>query len=254
MDLPKNKFKAAIKNGELQLGIWSSLCSPAGSEILSQSAFDWILFDTEHSPVEIAGMFPLLQAAAAGNTSSVMRVAWNDKVLLKKALDIGAQSILLPFIQNAQEAADAVYACSYPPNGIRGISVSTRAGGYGRIDGYLQKASAEICIMVQVETGEALGNLKEIAETPGIDGVFIGPSDLCASLGHIGDHNHPDVQKAIKDALATIKTAGKPAGILTLSTDDAKRYIDWGFTFVACGIDVALLTKSVDQLHATMSA
>lgn len=254
MELKKNPFKAAIKEMKLQLGIWSCLSSPIGSEILGQSKFDWILFDTEHSPVEIADMLPLLQAAAAGNAHPVVRVSWNDKVLLKKALDIGAQSVLIPFVQNATEAADVVSACAYPPLGIRGVAVSTRAGGYGRIDGYLKKAGDEICILVQVETGEALEHLDAIARTPGIDGVFIGPSDLSASLGHVGNPGHPDVQQAIKQALETITAAGKPAGILTLNTDEAKRYIDWGFTYVACGIDVSLLTKAVDGLHEKMSS
>jgi len=252
MDLKKNAFKAAIKKAELQLGIWSSLCSPMGAEILGGSDFDWILFDAEHSPVEIAGLYPLLQAAQNDTTHSIVRPAWNDKVLIKKVLDIGAQTLLIPYVQSAQEAADAVRSCSYPPQGVRGVAGATRASGYGRTKEYLKKAGDEICILVQVETGDALNELKEIAETPGVDGVFIGPSDLSASLGHIGNPSHPAVQDAIRDAVATIKAAGKAPGILAVNPEDAKRYIEWGYVFVACGVDVSLLVKSVDGLRQEM--
>lgn len=252
MELKKNRFKAAIKNNELQLGIWSSLCSPMGAEILGGADFDWILFDAEHSPVEIAGLYPLLQAAQSDTTHSIVRPAWNDKVLIKKVLDIGAQTVLIPYVQSAAEAADAVKSCSYPPQGVRGVAGATRASGYGRTKNYHKGAGEEICILVQVETGEALAELKEIAETLGVDGVFIGPSDLSASLGHLGNPSHPDVQDAIRDAVATIKAAGKAPGILAVNPVDAKRYIDWGYVFVACGVDVGLLVKSVDQLRRDM--
>lgn len=247
-----NKFKAAIAKGELQLGIWSSLCSPMVAEILGGSDFDWVLFDAEHSPIEIAGLYPLLQAAQNDTTHSIVRPAWNDKVLIKKVLDIGAQTLLLPYVQSAQEAADAVRSCSYPPQGVRGVAGATRASGYGRTKNYLKQAGDEICILVQVETGEALRELKEIAETSGVDGVFIGPSDLSASLGHIGNPSHPDVQDAIRDAVAIIKAAGKAPGILAVNPVDAKRYIDWGYVFVACGVDVGLLVKTVDELRQEM--
>ncbi|MEP3244618.1 MAG: HpcH/HpaI aldolase/citrate lyase family protein [Sneathiella sp.] len=247
-----NQFKKAILAGETQLGIWGSLCSPIGAEIIANAGFDWILFDTEHSPVEVAGLFPLLQAASGGTASHAVRPAWNDRVLIKKVLDIGAQTILLPFVQSADEAAEAVKSCRYPPEGLRGVAGSTRASGYGRTKDYLHRANDEICILVQVETGEALSQLSDIAATPGVDGVFIGPSDLSASMGHLGNPSHPEVQDAIKQAAQTIKSAGKAPGILSVNPDDAQRYIDWGFVFVACGVDTALLTKASDDLVVKM--
>lgn len=247
-----NEFKAALRSGKPQLGIWSSLCSPLVAEMLAQSAFDWVLFDAEHSPVEIAGLLPLLQAAGNGTASAVVRPPWNDPVLIKRALDIGALTLILPFVQTPDEAFQAVQSTSYPPRGIRGVAGATRASGYGRAPDYLTQASSQICTIVQVETSQALAHLPEIAATPGLDGVFIGPSDLSASLGHLGQPGHPDVQAKIRDAAAIIKAAGKAPGILATSIPDAKRYLSWGYLFVACGVDIKLLQMGVDALHAGM--
>lgn len=249
MPAPVNSFKAALRSGRVQLGIWSSLSSPLVAELLARSRFDWVMFDAEHSPLEISGLLPLLQAAANGTAVPVIRPPSNDPVLIKRALDIGAQSILLPFVQSAAEAAEAVASVRYPPHGIRGVSAATRASQFGRESDYLATADDEICTLVQVETGEALRELEAIASTAGIDGVFIGPSDLSASLGHLGHPGHPDVQAAIADAAGTIRSAGKAPGILATSSADARRYIEWGYVFVACGVDVRLLALSVDDLH-----
>ncbi|MDW3206441.1 MAG: HpcH/HpaI aldolase/citrate lyase family protein [Alphaproteobacteria bacterium] len=248
MELKKNTFKAALKEGRPQLGIWSSFCSPVVSEMLANAGFDWTLIDAEHAPLEIADLLPLLQASAAGPAMPAVRPPWNDKVLIKRVLDIGAQTILLPFVENPEEAAAAVRACRYPPDGIRGVAGATRASGYGKIKDYLHRAQDEICILVQVETGAALAQLSEIASTDGVDGVFIGPSDLSASLGHLGNPGHPDVQTAIKQAAQTIRAAGKAPGILAVSADDAQRYLDWGYLFVACGIDTRILSAGLDDL------
>src|ERR1700722_6289032 len=170
MALPHNAFKSALCEGRRQLGIWSTFCSPIAAEILGKSGFDWILFDAEHSPVEIAGLLPLLQAAACGPAISVVRPAWNDPVLIKRILDIGAQTVLLPFVQTSEEARRAVQSCRYPPDGRRGVSGSTRAGDFGRTSNYLKTAAEQICVLVQVETGEALGQIEQIAGVPGVDG------------------------------------------------------------------------------------
>jgi 4-hydroxy-2-oxoheptanedioate aldolase len=251
MDLPRNAFKAALARGELQIGLWSSLCSPIVAEIIGQSGFDWILVDTEHSPNEPPAVLAQLQAMQAGTATPIVRPAWNDPVLLKRLLDIGTQAVLVPFVQNAEEAAKAVAACRYPPAGIRGITVSGRGSRYGRVPDYLKRADAEICVLVQVETGEALGQLEAIASVDGVDGVFIGPADLSASLGHIGNPGHPEVQEAIKGAATRLAAVGKPAGILTASEADARRYIEWGYRFVAVGSDLGLLTKHADALAKT---
>jgi len=247
MDLQRNEFKAAIKAGRLQIGLWSSLCSNIVAEIIGDSGFDWILLDAEHSPNEASDLLRQMQALGRSRSTPIVRPPWNDPVTIKRILDVGAPALLIPFVQNAEEAKAAVAACRYPPRGVRGITVSGRGARYGRVKDYLKRADEEICVLVQVETGEALAQLEAIAAVDGVDGVFIGPSDLSASLGHLGDQQHPVVQAAIKDAAARLKALGKAAGILTPVEADAKRYIDWGYTFVAVGSDLGLLAKAADE-------
>ncbi len=248
MDMPRNAFKHAIANGQVQIGLWCSLCSNITTEIVSHSGFDWLLLDTEHSPNEVPDILAHLQAAQAGTASCVVRPAWNDIVLIKRYLDIGAQTLLIPFVQNPDEAQRAVEATRYPPKGIRGITGSGRASRYGRVTNYLKNASSEICLLVQVETREALKQIEDIASVDGIDGVFIGPNDLSASFGHIGNWGHPEVQDALKDAVTRLKKVGKAAGILTANEEEAKRFLEWGYTFVAVGADLGLLAKHADAL------
>lgn len=248
MDLPRNAFKHAIAGGTLQIGLWSSLASTIAADVVADSGFDWILLDTEHSPNELPSLLGQLQVLARSTTSPVVRPAWNDPVLFKRILDIGAQTLLVPYVQNADEAKRAVLATRYPPAGIRGVTGSGRASRYGRVKEYLKTAEREIAVLVQVETGGALDQLEAIAAVEGVDGVFIGPSDLAASLGHIGNPAHADVQARIADAVKRLKALGKPAGILTGNEDEARRYIDWGYTFVAVGVDLGLLSRSADAL------
>jgi len=248
MELNRNAFKHALAQGQLQIGLWSSLASNIAAEIISDSGFDWILLDTEHSPNEIPGLLSQLQAVQRGTATPIVRAAWNDAVLFKRILDIGAQSLLVPFVQTPEEAKRAVAATRYPPHGIRGTAGNARGSRYGRVKDYLKKADAEICLLVQVETRSALDQIEAIAKVDGIDGVFIGPSDLAASLGHIGDMGHPVVQKAIEEAAKRLKAVGKPAGILTAKEDEARRYIAWGYTFVAVGSDVGVLANNADAL------
>jgi len=248
MELQRNAFKHAIAAGQLQIGLWSSLCSNIVAEVIGAAGFDWIVLDSEHSPNEIPNLMAQMQAMQGGTATPVVRPAWNDAVLAKRALDIGAQTLLFPYVQNAEEAKRAVASTLYPPQGIRGVAVATRAGRYGRTPGYLTKANAEICVLVQVETKAALNELEAIAKTDGVDGVFIGPSDLAASFGHLGNPQHPDVQKAIQDAAARLKKLGKPAGILTANEEEARRYIGWGYVFVAVGADIGLLRLGADAL------
>ncbi len=251
MDIPRNAFKRALAEGRRQIGLWSTLGSNVVAEILAPAGYDWILLDMEHSPNEIPGLIQQMQALTGGTATPIVRPAWNDPVIIKRVLDAGAQSILVPFIQNAAEARAAVAATRYPPDGIRGVSAGARAGRYGRIDGYLHKANAEMCVLVQIETPMGLTNLEAIASVPGVDGVFIGPSDLAATHGHLGNPGHPDVDKMIFDAGTRLKKIGKPAGFLTPNQDLARRVIDAGFTFVAVGSDSALLVRSADALVKT---
>ncbi len=254
MELQRNAFKHALAAGKLQIGLWCSLCNNIAAEIVSDSGFDWLLLDTEHSPNEVPDIFAQLQASQGGAASAIVRPAWNDPVLIKRYLDIGAQTVLLPYVQNAEEARRAVAATRYPPTGIRGVTGSGRASRYGRVKDYLKRANDEICVLVQVETREALAELDKITAVPGVDGVFIGPSDLSASFGHIGNPGHPDVQAALEDAVKRIRKGGKFAGILTGNEDEARRYIGWGYTFVAVGTDVVLLARAADGLAQEFKA
>jgi 4-hydroxy-2-oxoheptanedioate aldolase len=254
LDIQTNEFKRALARGALQIGLWSTLCSNLGAEIVAHAGFDWILLDTEHSPNELPGLVQQLQAMGRGTAAPVVRAAWNDPVLIKRILDIGAQSVLLPYVQTAAEAQRAVQSVRYPPRGFRGVSAGSRASLYGRVKDYLRGADGEICLIVQVETRAALEQLEAIAAVEGIDGVFIGPADLAASLGHLGDPQHPEVQTALRDAAARLGRAGKAAGILTAVEADARRYIEWGYRFVAVGVDTALLAKSADALAKTFKS
>ena len=248
MEMPRNTFKHAIAKGQLQIGLWCSLCSNITAEIVAHSGYDWLLLDTEHSPNEVPDVLSQLQAVQTGTASAIVRPAWNDMVLIKRFLDIGAQTLLIPFVQTPEEARAAVAATRYPPSGIRGITGSGRASRYGRVKDYLKNASSEICLLVQVETKSALDQIEKIASVEGIDGVFIGPNDLSASFGHLGNWGHADVQAALKDAAVRLKKIGKAAGILTPNEEEAKRFIEWGYTFVAVGSDLGLLAKNADAL------
>jgi len=252
--LTRNEFKRALGQRELQIGLWSTLCSNLGAEIIAHSGFDWILLDTEHSPNELPDLVRQLQAMSGGTASPVVRAAWNDAVLIKRILDIGAQSILLPYVQTAEEARRAVQAVRYPPRGIRGVSASSRASQFGRVKDYLSRADEEICPIVQIETRVALDQLEAISETDGVDGVFIGPADLSASLGHLGNPQHPETQSALQDAAQRLTRLGKPAGILAVVEADARRYIEWGYNFVAVGVDTTLLANSADALAKSFKA
>jgi len=245
MELQRNAFKHALAAGKLQIGLWSSLCSNIAAEIIADSGFDWILLDSEHSPNEIPGLLSQLQAIGRGGSTPIVRPAWNDAVLAKRCLDIGAQTLLFPYVQNVEEAKRAVASTRYPPEGIRGVAVAARASRYGRTPGYLTKANGEMCVLVQVETRSALDQLEAIAK---VDGVFIGPSDLSASLGHLGNPQHAESQAAMKDAVTRLKAIGKPAGILSGNEEEIRRYIDWGYQFVAVGADVGLLARHADAL------
>ena len=250
--IPPNHLKAALQRQKRQIGLWSSLCSNVVAEVLAYAGYDWIVVDTEHAPSAPLDVLSQLQALATGTAEPVVRVAWNDAVLLKRLLDIGARSLLIPFVQNAGEAKAAVAATRYPPQGIRGVSVSHRANRFGRVPGYLQNAAAEICVLVQMETRAALSQLEAIAAVDGIDGVFIGPSDLAADFGQLGNPAHPEVQAAIADACTRARAVGKPIGILAPVEADARRYFEMGFTFVAIGSDVGILAAGSSNLVARM--
>lgn len=248
MQLPVNHFRRALKEGRHQLGLWCSLPGAYAAETVAGSGFDWLLLDTEHSPGDPLTVLAQLQALAAYPVSPVVRPASNDPVLIKRFLDIGAQTLLIPYVQNAAEAAQAVAAMRYAPEGMRGVSALTRATRFGRVANYGTLAKNELCLIVQVETREALDNLAAIAAVDGVDGVFIGPADLAASLGHIGNPGHATVMSAVENAIKTLKACGKPSGILTGNSEHAARFIEIGTSFTAVGVDVGLLAQAADAL------
>jgi 4-hydroxy-2-oxoheptanedioate aldolase len=247
-NLPRNAFKKALASGERQIGLWSGLASPIAAEIVAGAGFDWIVIDGEHGPNDIPLLLAQLQAMRGGTAEPIFRLPWNDAVMFKRALDVGARSLLVPFVQSAEEARKAVAATRYPPLGIRGVSIAPRANDYGRIKGYHHNAYLDICVLVQLETRAALAELEAIAAVEGVDGVFIGPSDLAADLGHLGNPKHPDVQAAIKDAATRIRATGKSAGILAGSVDDVNSLFEIGFNFVAAGSDVGLLARGAENV------
>jgi 4-hydroxy-2-oxoheptanedioate aldolase len=248
MELPINRFKQAMSEGRVQIGLWCTLSSAYAIEISAGAGFDWLLIDTEHSPSDLENVLGQLQAAAPYDVSPIVRPASNDAVLIKRYLDIGAQTLLIPYVQTAEEARAAVAAVLYPPAGVRGVSALTRASRFGRIQGYAKRAASQLCLVVQIETRSALDQLEAIAATPGLDAIFVGPGDLAASLGHVGEPGHPEVKAAVEDALRRIQACGKPAGVLTNDQAFARRCLDLGALFVAVGVDIGLLARGGEAL------
>jgi len=248
MDLPRNAFKQALLEGRHQLGLWCTLTSPYAVEVVAGAGYDWLLLDTEHSPADVTEVLGQLQALAGYPVSPIVRPAANDTVLIKRYLDIGVQTLLVPYVQNADEARAAVAATRYAPEGVRGVSALTRATRFGRIKNYGRIAASELCVLIQVETEEALGQIEAIAAVEGVDGIFIGPGDLASSLGHVGDLKHPRVVSAVEDAIGRIRGCGKPAGILTGDTAFARRCMDLGTHFTAVGVDAGLLAPESERL------
>jgi 4-hydroxy-2-oxoheptanedioate aldolase len=250
MNLPENSFKRALRAGKAQIGLWSSLSSNYTVEVIAGAGFDWILLDSEHSPADIENLLTQLQAAAPYPTHPVVRIPWNDMVTVKRVLDIGAQSLLVPYVSTKEEAQNAVSYTRYPPAGVRGVAGTTRATRFGRIAEYARRAHEEICLLVQVETQQALENIEAICAVDGVDGIFIGPADLHASFGHTGEIANPKVKPLIDDAIRRIRKSGKAPGILTPNEADARQWLECGALFVAVGADVGILARGAEALAA----
>src|SRR5438552_2885023 len=250
MEKPVNTFKKAIREGRPQVGLWCSSCSNVTAEVIAGAGFDWILIDTEHGPNELPMVLSQLQAMAGGTAAAVVRPAWNDLVLIKRLLDVDAQNLLVPYVQTVEEARAAVAAVRYPPQGRRGVAVLHRANRFGRVKNYFARANEEIGVLVQIETRQALQNIEAIAAVEGVDGLFIGPSDLAAALGHLGENNHPEVRSAIEDALKRIRKAGKAPGILAPIEADARHWLSHGCVVLAVGSDAGVLARQSEELAA----
>jgi 2-keto-3-deoxy-L-rhamnonate aldolase RhmA len=248
MEVPTNLFKHAILEGRRQIGFWLSLGSAAVAEVVAGAGYDWIMVDAEHGPNDLTTVIDQLRVLEGGPATPVVRPAWNDPVLIKRLLDAGAPSLLVPFVRNADEAARAVAATRYPPKGIRGVATSQRASRWGQRADYIKKYEEELCVIVQLETGDSLAELEKIAAVPGVDALFVGPSDLAADLGHLGEPGHPTVQAAIADAIARARRVGKPMGTFAPAEADARRYLEWGVTFAAVAADAGVLRKGAEAL------
>ena len=250
-----NPFKQRLLAGQRLVGMWLSMADPYLAEASSTTGFDWLLVDGEHAPNDLRSTLGALQAIAPSRCAAVVRPVQGDPQLIKQLLDIGAQNLLVPMVDTAQQAQQLVQATRYPPAGIRGMgSGAARASCWGLRTDYLEVADDEACLLVQAESVTALRNLQAICEVPGVDGVFIGPSDLAASMGHRGRPKEPQVQAAIESAIATVLRAGKPCGTLTTDVQLARRYLELGCTFVAVGVDIQLFTAAARQLSASFGA
>lgn len=249
MDMPINTFKQRLKSGEAQIGLWLGLADAYCAELAANAGFDWLLIDGEHAPNDLRGMLGQLQAVAPYPSQPIIRPVIGDTALIKQVLDIGAQTLLVPMVESAEQARELVRAIHYPPQGVRGVgSALARASRWNSIPGYLDHADQQMCLLVQIENREGLANLDAIAAVDGVDGVFIGPADLSASLGHRGNPGHPEVQAAIEDAIVRIQQAGKAAGILSADEALARRYIELGAAFVAVGVDTTVLMRGLQAL------
>ncbi|WP_101101622.1 4-hydroxy-2-oxoheptanedioate aldolase [Macromonas bipunctata] len=249
LPMPRNTFKAALQAGQRQIGLWVGLADANAAEALAGCGYDWLLLDGEHAPNDVRTVLEQLRAVAPYPVQPVVRPVQGEVALIKQYLDVGAQTLLVPMIDTPEQATQMVRAMRYPPHGIRGVGAAlARASRWNQITDYLQHADGEMCLLVQAETPRALANLATIAATDGVDGVFFGPSDLSASMGHRGQPSHPEVQRAILDGIATVRAAGKAAGILATDRALAQQYLDAGALFVAVGLDTALLVRAATEL------
>ncbi|WP_313512549.1 4-hydroxy-2-oxoheptanedioate aldolase [Pseudomonas sp.] len=255
MEMPVNRFKQRLQSGETQIGLWLGLADAYAAELAANAGFDWLLIDGEHAPNDLRGLLGQLQAVAPYASQPVIRPVIGDIALIKQVLDIGAQTLLVPMVETAKQAHQLVRAMRYPPQGLRGVgSALARASRWNSIPGYLDQADEQMCLLVQIENREGLANLDQIAAVEGVDGVFIGPADLSASMGHRGNPGHPEVQQEIERAIARIRAAGKAAGILSADEKLARRYIELGATFVAVGVDTTVLMRGLQSLAATFTS
>lgn len=251
MPAPENLFKKRLLAGETLIGCWVALGDAYAAELMGTAGFDWLVIDGEHAPNDIRSIRDQLAALTASTAEPVVRLPVGEPWLIKQALDIGAQTLLIPMVESAAQARDMVRACRYPPNGIRGAGAALgRASQFASIPDYVPTADAQICLLLQVESRAGLDELDEIAALDGVDGVFIGPSDLSADMGFGGKPDAPEVKAAIADAFSRIAAAGKAPGCLGMSEESTQRYLDQGARFLATGSDVGLLAKSARELAA----
>lgn len=244
-----NRFRQELLAGKRLIGCWCSLANPITTEVLGVAGFDWLLLDGEHSPNDVTTFIPQLMALKDSVSAPVVRPSWNNPVELKRLLDAGFYNFLIPFVESADAARAAVAATRYPPQGMRGVSVSQRSNRYGTVADYFTSANEQMCVIVQIESRAGVAAAHEIAAVDGVDCIFVGPSDLAAGFGHLGNATHPEVQAAMETVFAAAKSRGKPIGILAPVEADARRYMEMGATFVAVGSDLGAFRSATQALR-----
>jgi 2-dehydro-3-deoxyglucarate aldolase len=244
-----NRFRQDLLAGKRLIGCWASLASPITTEVIGVAGFDWILLDAEHAPNDVLTLIPQLMALKDSVSAPVVRPPWNDTVVIKRLLDAGFHNFLVPFVESAEEARRAVAATRYPPAGVRGVSISQRSNRYGSVPEYYSAINDHIAVVVQIESRAGVSAAADIAAVDGVDGLFIGPSDLAAAYGYLGTPGHPEVQQAMTQVFAAAKAGGKPVGILAPVEADARRYMEMGATFVAVGSDLGVLRMGTQALR-----
>lgn len=252
MKTPQNGFKAAIKTGMPQVGLRSQSCSPLVAEIIGTAGYDFIYFDLEHAPTDTMLIYQQLQALAGTQAHAVMKLPINDPVLMQRLVDMGALNYVVPMVQSAKDAREAIKICKFPPTGVRGASGSVRANRFGDYEDYFQRANDEICMIMQIETRDALGQIAEIAAVEGVDAILFGPADIAADFGHLGNSIHPEVRAAITEGIKKIHAAKMIAG-MSAGEGDAEHWLSLGCRFVTVGNDMALLSKHARVLAAKFS-
>ena len=244
-----NQFRQDLIARKKLIGCWCSLGSPITTEVMGLAGFDWLLLDGEHAPNDVLSFIPQLMALKDSASAPVVRPQWNDTVIIKRLLDAGFYNFLIPFVESADDAKRAVAATRYPPQGVRGVSVSHRSNRYGTVPEYFDVINDNISVIVQIESRKAVGAIDDICAVDGVDCVFIGPSDLAAGYGYLGNPLHPEVQEAMQRIIASAKAHGKPAGILAPVEADARRYLEMGVTFVAVGSDLGVFRNASQMLR-----
>lgn len=249
MALPQNPFKQALQAGKQQYGLWLGLCNSISAELCGHCGYDWLLIDAEHAPNDLNSIHTQLLAIENTLSHPVLRIVDHSPALIKQVLDLGAQSLLIPMVESAEQARNLVSAVQYPPKGIRGVGTAlSRAARWNQIPGYMQQADEQICLIIQIESQKALDNLDAILAVDGIDGVFIGPADLAGSMGHLGNSAHPEVVAAIEAGIGKIRASKKAAGILVADPDLARQYEDCGVQFLALGVDTLILAQGAKNV------
>jgi 4-hydroxy-2-oxoheptanedioate aldolase len=254
MDVPVNQFKRAIASGQTPVGTWLSSGSPATAEALGCAGFDFLVVDTEHTPIDVPQMTELLRTIAGTPAQAIVRPPWSDMVMVKRVLDAGAQTLLLPFVQDEDEARRAVAFTRYPPAGVRGVAGTHRASRFGNVSNYLRSADREMCVIVQIETVAALDRLPKIAAVDGVDSIFVGPNDLAASMGHLGDTGHAAVQEKLAFAARECRRLGKPCGIVGQNPDVVATFLDYGYSWVAVASDMAMMVSRAAEFLGKVRA